>query len=76
VLALDATKWIKCSVMRRGPWLEIAQEGIIANGMSGSPIVSMDGRAIGVVSTGIANPVIKESLPARFLRYRRRKSGA
>jgi hypothetical protein len=44
------------------------RQGLIASGMSGSPIVSMDGNAIGVISTGTLNAVLRDSLPAWFFR--------
>jgi hypothetical protein len=56
----------------RGSHLSVDQdEQLVVGGMSGSPIVSPDGRAIGVISSRWHNPVIKESLPARFLRRRK-----
>jgi hypothetical protein len=36
--------------------------------MSGSPILSPDGGAIGAVSTGNMNPILTETLPAGLLR--------
>lgn len=65
VLSLDG-KWLECSVTRRDPWLQIEQEGIIKSGMSGSPIVSLAGQAIGVMSTGSLNPVLVDALPPRI----------
>jgi hypothetical protein len=65
VLSLDDS-WLECSVARRGAWLQIEQEAIIKSGMSGSPIVSLTGHAVGVVSTGILNPVLVEALPSRL----------
>lgn len=83
LLSLDG-KWFECAVTRLGSWLSIDQEELAAPGMSGSPIVSTDGRAIGVLSTGRAsvvsirgqNPVLKECLPGRFLHGRRQWLGA
>jgi hypothetical protein len=65
VLSLGG-KWTECSIERRGPWLEIKESGLIESGMSGSPIVSMSGKAIGLVSTGSLNPVLLETLPQRI----------
>ena len=65
LLSLDG-KWIKHSVERRGAWLLIENQKHIKGGMSGSPIVSMDGQAIGLVSTGSLNPVLLEALPPRI----------
>jgi hypothetical protein len=42
-------------------------KGLVACGMSGSPIVSMDGRAIGLISTGDKNPTLIDNLPKRLL---------
>jgi hypothetical protein len=65
VLSLDG-KWLECTVARRRAWLSIEQEKLVASGMSGSPIVSMAGRAIGLLSTGGLNPVLVETLPPRI----------
>jgi hypothetical protein len=67
VLSLDG-EWIQCSVLRRGNWLSSEKRGLFARGMSGSPILSMDGRAIGLISTGDRGPVLSENLPAWFFR--------
>ena len=71
LLSLDG-QWIDCSVTRMGSNLSVDQ-GVVS-GMSGSPIVSPDGRAIGLISSGPYNPVLKESLTPRFLR--RKKSAS
>lgn len=65
VLSL-AGEWMDCTVLRRGTWLALEDETLAESGMSGSPIVSTDGRAIGVVSTGGMNPVLRDNLPAWF----------
>lgn len=49
-------------------WLSSEKRGLFARGMSGSPILSMDGRAIGLISTGDCGPVLSENLPAWFFR--------
>lgn len=67
LLSLDG-EWLKCTVTRRGPGLSVEDEGLVAGGMSGSPIMSMDERAIGLVSTGGLNPVLRDNLPAWFFR--------
>jgi hypothetical protein len=76
LLSLDR-EWIDCSVTRRGSNLIVDENELVVGGMSGSPIVSPDDRAIGVISSGgsqsVYNPVIKESLPLRFLLRRKRK---
>jgi hypothetical protein len=38
--------------------------------MSGSPILSPEGRAIGLMSTGEQNPALQENLPTWFFRWR------
>jgi Trypsin-like peptidase domain len=67
VLSLDG-EWLKCTVTRWRTALSVKDEGLIASGMSGSPIVSMDGKAIGLLSTGGINPVLRDNLPAWFFR--------
>ncbi len=67
VLSLDA-EWIKCSVTRMGTWLQVEEGELIEPGMSGSPIVSIYRRAIGLMSTGGRNPVLRDTLPAWFFR--------
>ena len=48
--------------------LVIEDEVLIEGGMSGSPMMSTDGKAIGLLSTGGANPVLRDKLPAWFFR--------
>ena len=69
VLSLDG-EWRKCAVTRPGRpgRLVVEDEGLIEGGMSGSPIVSMDGKAIGLVSTDEVHPVLRDNLPAWFFR--------
>jgi hypothetical protein len=67
LLSLDGQKWIECRVERRGSGLRVVEEGLVASGMSGSPIMMTD-RVIGLISTDILNPVLKDCLPAWFLR--------
>ena len=80
VLSLDG-KRLKCTVTRRGMWLIIDDGKHIKSGMSGSPIISPEGHAIGLVSTGSEiisreghaigpsqNPVLVECLPGRLFR--------
>ena len=79
VLSLDG-EWIKCRVAHRGGplWISHATGDLVA-GMLGSPIVSEDGAAIGVLVTtatfgggapraGGPQPRLTESLPGRWLR--------
>jgi hypothetical protein len=49
------------------PWaLAVKGKGRIVSGMSGSPILSVDGKAMGLISTDELNPVLTDCLPARF----------
>jgi hypothetical protein len=66
ILSLDGG-WFECAVKRWGMWLSVEDESLVKAGMSGSPIVC-NGRAIWVISTGGHNPVLVDTLPARFLR--------
>src|SRR5208282_3228545 len=67
-----AGKWLDCTVTRHPLALSIDQLELVVGGMSGSPIVTTDGRAIGVISTERINPILTECLPGRFLHDRRR----
>jgi hypothetical protein len=67
LLSLDATEWLDAHIERRGSWLEITTPRVVKSGMSGSPIISMGGTAIGVVSTDARSPVLIDNLPARLL---------
>jgi hypothetical protein len=69
LLSLDG-EWLKCAVTRRGRVIIVEDEALVAGGMSGSPIVSMDGKAIGLMSTGGHNPVLRDCLPSWFFRRR------
>jgi hypothetical protein len=62
-------KWITRPVLRHDDLLSVGG-GALDGGMSGSPILSMDGKAIAVVSTDQRNPVLRDCLPARFFRRR------
>jgi hypothetical protein len=66
LLSLDG-KWLDCSVVRYGRGLSVVNDDLVRSGMSGSPIVMAD-QAIGLISTGRLNPVLKDCLPAWFLR--------
>jgi hypothetical protein len=69
ILSLSG-EWIECTVKAWAKWLVVDQEELFAGGMSGSPILSLDGRAIGLVSTGGQNPILRQNLPAWFFRRR------
>ena len=67
VLSLDG-KWSDGHVIRRGFRLAFEPEKLIVGGMSGSPIVCLEGKAMGVVSTATLNPVLMDTLAPRLLR--------
>lgn len=67
VLSLEGL-WIECSVTRRSALLWIDPPDLVVNGMSGSPVVSAEGRAIGVISTSNLCPVLADCLPRRITR--------
>ncbi len=73
-------QWFACRVESSGRGLWIAERSArIEGGMSGSPIVSQHGEALGVISTGHWDPLLAASLPAwivRALTPRRHNSGA
>jgi hypothetical protein len=79
VLTLNG-RWIEVPILCTPYWLSATdlKGGVstkhVEGGMSGSPIVALDGRAIGVISTGADNPILTEALPARFLPRGRPKS--
>jgi hypothetical protein len=66
-LSLDG-KRLTFTVTRTGMWLAVDDGKFIKAGMSGSPIISPDGHAIALISTGPQNPVLVDCLPTRFLR--------
>jgi hypothetical protein len=75
LLSLDCRRWFSCTVRHFGGplWITHAAEGI-RNEMSGSPIVTEIGTAIGVVCTAAApweggpNPRLTHNLPGWLLR--------
>jgi hypothetical protein len=66
-LSLDG-RWVEGRVHRKNGWLAFEPKKLIQSGMSGSPIISATGAAIGVVSVDHMNPVLVDSLSARLLR--------
>jgi hypothetical protein len=60
-------EWLDCTVVHRGRMLTVRGGRVIASGMSGSPIIAMDGTAIGAVSTGSMNPCLLHHLPGWYL---------
>jgi hypothetical protein len=73
VLSLDG-KWLRCTVQNGGRFLAIREgNDLIKGGMSGSPIIDINGAAIGLVSTsggaGFSfNPSLLDCLPPWLLR--------
>ena len=68
VLSLKGT-WIECAITRRAALLSIDPPDVIVGGMSGSPVISPEGRAIGLISTDNWCPVLKDCLPARVMHF-------
>jgi len=74
LLSLDGRRWFSCTVRHFGGplWITHAAE-VIRDGMSGSPIVTEIGTAIGVVCTAAApweggpNPRLSHNLPGWLL---------
>jgi hypothetical protein len=71
VLSLDG-EWREGKVERRGNLLSFEPENLFVSGMSGSPILNVDGAAIGVVSVDFMNPVIVDNLSAHLVQSIRR----
>jgi hypothetical protein len=70
ILSLGRREWITCKVCHIGGHL-LVDEPATERGMSGSPIIDDNGRAIGVVASGSgshwsANPRLMRSLPRWF----------
>jgi Trypsin-like peptidase domain len=62
VLQLDG-RWTRGRASHWGGPLILSDDTRISSGMSGSPIVTEDGKAVGVVSTGSMNPRLLGDLP-------------
>jgi Trypsin-like peptidase domain len=68
LLSLDG-ELCECTIMRHPDNVEVIDGTLVVAGMSGSPIISTDGKAIALVSTsGSYNPVLRDNLPAWFFR--------
>jgi hypothetical protein len=67
VLSLDG-HWRDGRVVRRGGWLAFTPEAFFEPGMSGSPIINMSGKAIGVASVNFRSPALVHHLPTGLLR--------
>ena len=69
LLSLD-DEWFTCRIgsFGRSLWIEDAAQPV-RSGMSGSPIILLDGSAVGVFCTDHGpNPVLFANLPARLVR--------
>jgi hypothetical protein len=60
--------WLDGRVAQRGHRLAFEPESHFVGGMSGSPIVSLDGHAIGVVSVDLLSPVLMDTLALWLVR--------
>jgi len=67
VLSLDG-QWIDCDVRRLGGPFSIEPAKLVKSGMSGSPLISMTGATLGVISTSNWAPVLTDGLPGWLLR--------
>jgi hypothetical protein len=67
VLSLDG-QWIDCNVRRLGGPCGIEPGELVKGGMSGSPLISATGAALGVVSTSNWASVLVDGLPGWLLR--------
>jgi hypothetical protein len=70
VLSLKG-EWLKCMMKRYHRGLVVADEGLFEGGMSGSPILSLKGGAMGLISTDRQSPVLTYCLPAWFFKSAR-----
>ena len=80
LLTRDGDRWEPVDLYHDpdGPWLQIvgAKEEAIAPGTSGSPIVTEDGCAVGIISVGEEmNPALANDLPVRMLAGLLREKG-
>ena len=66
LLLLDG-EWFECSIHRGNAWLSVEPADVVIPGISGSPIISLDGRAFGLLSTPDQNPILMDDLPRRLL---------
>jgi hypothetical protein len=66
VLSLE-NEWLPCTLGGRETSISIEEQGIIKSGMSGSPILDANGKAIGLISTGSINPYLFATLPRWIL---------
>jgi|SRR6516165_679639 hypothetical protein len=67
VLSLDG-RWRDVRVQRRGNVVSVEPRELVVSGMSGSPIISPAGEAIGLISVDRLCPVLVDSLSAWWVR--------
>ena len=61
-------QWIDCNARRLGGPLGIVPEKLVKSGMSGSPLISATGAAVGIISTSSRASVLADGLPGWLLR--------
>jgi hypothetical protein len=64
VLPLAATDWQPRALSFSGHWVNV--DGDCESGMAGSPILSIDGSVVALVSAGVDNPILGLTLPSRI----------
>jgi hypothetical protein len=67
LMSLDG-QWIDCNVRRLSGPLGIEPKELVKSGMSGSPLISATGAALGVISTSNWASVLADGLPGWLLR--------
>ena len=67
LLSLEGA-WVDCNALHLGGPLVIQPEELAVAGMSGSPLISTTGAALGVVSTGNCASCLTNGLPGWLLR--------
>jgi hypothetical protein len=67
LLSLEG-EWLKCAVSRLHNGLAVEDEALVKSGMSGSPILSTNGRAMALMSMEAFCPVLTYCLPVWFFK--------
>jgi hypothetical protein len=67
VLSLKG-RWLEGTVSHYGKGLSFVPGSLVKGGMSGSPILSATGDAIGAISTNHSGPALTDCLPAHLMR--------
>jgi hypothetical protein len=62
------SRWLPGTVSHSAKWLNFNPPDSIKSGMSGSPILSATGEAIGLISTNHDGPALTDCLPPHLLR--------